>query len=58
MVGLGLTLWLVVANVASAAQGGRITRDEALAAVIENLDRSVSRDAWRSFTRARVHPHV
>jgi hypothetical protein len=33
MVGLGLTLWLVVANVASAAQGGRITRDEALAAV-------------------------
>ena len=29
----GLTLWLLVANVAAAAQGGRITRDEALAAV-------------------------
>ena len=28
-----LILWLVVANVALAAQGGRITRDEALAAV-------------------------
>ena len=29
----GLTLWLLVANVAAAAQGGRVTRDEALAAV-------------------------
>ena len=58
MVGSWLTLWLLVANVAAAAQGGRITRDEALAAVIEDLDRSVSRDAWRGFTRAREHPHV
>ena len=33
MVGSWLTLWLLVANVAAAAQGGRITRDEALAAV-------------------------
>ena len=33
MVGSWLTLWLLVANVAAAAQGGRGTRQEALAAV-------------------------
>mgnify|MGYP001168045415 FL=1 len=33
MVGSWLTLWLLVANVAAAAQGGWVTRDEALAAV-------------------------
>ena len=33
MVGSWLILWLLVTNVAPAAQGGRITRDEALAAV-------------------------
>ncbi len=33
MVGSCLTLWLLLADMAAAAQGGRVTREEALAAV-------------------------